>query len=265
MKYIRTAIGKVGPSLIPNERHQVVTDVWTIDLLKVGVQKPTDLSFNTDVVAVARRLQDAATDATATTDETETTDTATVDEGRNYNCLITYVLGSSTLAGYPGMIISSITHKRDSFLELYVDIDLDNGTGTPMCDPVDFGLQASQTTDTSTTDVTLVYLDAQTDQEKYSVCFTLGEVYEKTPVIMRYDDALFYWVAEGVIDEKNTDTENKKYCQKVSKLGLFAIYPQNDENASRLYSGFILYIMLGIDLFLLIGIILGIKLDKQRM
>lgn len=110
----------------------------------------------------------------------------------------------------------------------------------------------------------MIYLNAETDQEKYSVCFTLDTpMIDLTVEIRKFDEATESWIIEGESDVDNTDVEIGKYCQKVSKLGLYAIYEVVEKNETRLYQGFILYIMFGIDLFLIVGVILGFKLDQK--
>lgn len=44
-------------------------------------------------------------------------------------------------------------------------------------------------------------------------------------------------------------------------MGLFY---QSDDKPSRLYNGFVIYIIVIIDIFLLLGVCLGMKLDKQQ-
>jgi hypothetical protein len=44
---------------------------------------------------------------------------------------------------------------------------------------------------------------------------------------------------------------------------MYAIYREPKENEKRLYNGFILYIMFGIDVFLIVAIIIGTKLDSK--
>lgn len=87
---------------------------------------------------------------------------------------------------------------------------------------------------------------------------------EEEITIRRFDQAQGGWVVEGVTDEANTDTEVGKFCQKVGRLGLYAIFEAVDKNEERLYKGFCLYVMFGIDLFLIVGVILGSKLDQKN-
>lgn len=81
--------------------------------------------------------------------------------------------------------------------------------------------------------------------------------------IRLYDTATNNWVQEGDLDTQETNDEKRTYCQWVSKTGMFAPFEAFNENDTRLFSGFILYVMFGIDVYLVICIIIGCKMDKK--
>lgn len=175
-------------------------------------------------------------------------------------------MGPSTLSGLDNLVVSVVESERDSMTSFFKAETEEGGVGTPFCNPVEITYHSSLSNG-STADITIINFDAQYDAQKFSVCFTMADTFlidDWFGVDIRlYDEATNLWVEEGIEDTQESDDETFTYCRWVSKTGLYAPFEASNENDARLYSGFILYVMFGIDIYLVILIIIGCKMDKK--
>lgn len=64
---------------------------------------------------------------------------------KNFACQVDYLLGSSTLSGYPDLAFHAISHNKADMIDMFVPTDSDEELtgdleklGTPICDPAEF-------------------------------------------------------------------------------------------------------------------------------
>jgi hypothetical protein len=100
----------------------------------------------------------------------------------------------------------------------------------------------------------------------YSVCYGLSAKPEYDVIFKVWNTSTNIWEEDkkSVEDKERSDLDKFIYCRKMTKTGIIGLFYEENKNAERLYKGFILYIIIFTDIFLVIGIIIGAKIDKTK-
>lgn len=113
---------------------------------------------------------------------------------------------------------------------------------------------------------------------QYTICFDTSILLMDLVEFKVWDDTTSLWefdtlsvqvdrddllIAEGVEVVIPDEGENR-FCRRMSKSGIIGLFNKIDEKPNRLYQGFILYVIIVIDILLIVGVIVGMKMDKSK-
>ena len=147
----------------------------------------------------------------------------------------------------------------------------------PICQVVDFRVMRSVTTAEGTS-VTLYNLTGLELFTQYTICFETSTLLLELLDFKVWNDVSNVWELDETSVEVTKDNElipegeeielpeeeENLFCRRMSKSGIIGLFNKLDDNPKRLYEGFILYIIIIIDVFLIVGVIIGSQLDIKN-
>ena len=100
-------------------------------------------------------------------------------------------------------MVTVIKFIRETLDVIYIPLDDETviGLGTPLCDPYEISLTGATTTSDTQAEISIIKLDAQNDQEKFSVCFKLSSEFLNPIEIRLFNEETYYWDFEGEVDD----------------------------------------------------------------
>ena len=247
-------VAQFSPALLNDKLVQ--REEMTLNIQKL--QKTITLSTQ-NILGERRFLQDG------NTSETSEVDTNTpILTSSTLTCSHSVLLGESTVEDLSHFSLVFNSYSKTMADSLFqITEDQSESYDVPLCELVDIQLLKSQPQGTDSTKITIPNLALDEEEQKITLCFETNESIITGTVFKVYSQTSKSWIedtASSIDEGLSTET---KFCRKVTQTGVYGLFNAIDTKPERLYKGFILYIIIVIDVFLIIGIALGNKMDAQ--